>query len=93
MSGKHRRGSRRVRPMASREEEVTGRVLVRGDELELALEELRSASVAVAEQTARRDVAVRKVRELGGSWSKIARAADMTPQGAHAKWRERSKSV
>ena len=35
----------------------------------------------------RRNELVAEARRLGGSWSQIARAADMTPQGAHSKWR------
>ena len=35
----------------------------------------------------RLDALVAEARSLGGSWSQIARAADMTPQGAHSKWR------
>ena len=34
------------------------------------------------------DAAVLRARSLGGSWSRIARAPDMTPQGSHKRWRE-----
>ena len=34
-----------------------------------------------------RDRAVVRARELGASWTHIGRAAHMTQQGAHAKWR------
>ena len=36
---------------------------------------------------ARLNALVAEARTLGGSWSQIARAADLTPQGAHRKWR------
>lgn len=37
----------------------------------------------------RRDDLVAKARTVGASWTQIARALDMSQQGAHGRWRER----
>jgi hypothetical protein len=53
------------------------------------LEHLSSAVNAVVWHSKVRDLAVRQARAAGASWTQIGRAADMSTQGAHRKWREK----
>ena len=57
------------------------------DRLEAVLSEIATATPTAAENLRLRDDLVQRARALEASWSQIARAADMTPQGTHAKWR------
>ena len=51
------------------------------DLFSLMTEEVHRRDRAIA----RLDAAVIEARSLGASWSQIARAAEMTPQGVHAR--------
>ena len=53
-----------------------------------AFGEISELTATLRSADRRRNEAVAEARRLGGSWSQIARAADMTPQGAHGRWRE-----
>ena len=56
--------------------------------LDLALDAIDEHASAVRFHTEELNQSVRRARAAGGSWSVIASAADMTPQGAHRRWRE-----
>lgn len=51
------------------------------------LEELALTQTRWERAAADRDRLVDEARSLGGSWSVIARATNLTPQGAHSRWR------
>ena len=77
-------------PAASGKEQRNGVTEVTDEEKLAHVYEAIAVTVTTRNRAIDRlDELVDEARRLGGSWSQIGRAADLTPQGAHRKWRDR----